>query len=162
MSGLPSTLDSDKTHFTLHQLVHQRLLNVLTASIRFGSSTGQGALGTYGWAGESISELASLRLMMRAGAWEIAGTVPPHLCQELVQPPCILSQDSGTQVAMALYLALVLEELSRAGDDWCSGHSLERSRVIFQGGKQVGSHYWDMLIDKAWLVTSLLLLLVLG
>lgn len=48
MSGLPSTLDSDKTHFTLHQLVHQRLLNVLTASIRFGSSTGQGALGTYG------------------------------------------------------------------------------------------------------------------
>jgi len=49
----------------------------------------------------------------------------PHLCQELVPPPGILSQEPGTQVAMALFLALVLEDLSKTGGYWCSGKSLD-------------------------------------
>lgn len=66
------------------------------------------------------------------------GNSLPHLCQELVQPPGILSQEPGTQVAMALYLALALEDLSRA-DYWCSENSLAQSRVILQRQKQIKS-----------------------
>lgn len=50
----------------------------------------------------------------------------PHLYQELVQPPGILSLEPGTQVAMTLYLLLMLGDLSRAGDYWCSGTAWNR------------------------------------